>query len=60
MQQGIHVRIVPKRAQGDPHHPSCQNGYVVHIGEYLVQVAVEGQFLAEMCLPEELVEIEGV
>lgn len=60
MQQGVHVKIVPKKAQGDPHHPSCLNGYVVSIGERWVQVAVEGQFLAEICHPDEIIEMEGV
>lgn len=60
MQQGVHVKVMPKEAHGDPHHPACHNGYVVSVGPRFIQVAVEGQFLAEMCDPESLIEIEGI
>jgi hypothetical protein len=60
MQQGIQVRFVPKIAHGDPHHPSCENGYVTAIGERFISVSFPNQYLADQCLPEELIPIEGI
>lgn len=59
MRQGDYVRLVPKKAQGDPHHPSCDNGFVVAVQEQLIFVAFPGQFLAEPVDPSLLVVLEG-
>ncbi len=59
MRQGDYVKLIPKKAQGDPHHPSCDNGFVMAVQERFVFVAFTGQFLAEPVDPQLLIVLEG-
>lgn len=60
MRQGDAVRFIPPKAGGDPHHPDCDNGLVVGVGESHLFIAFPGQFLAEPVDPRYLVPMEGI
>ncbi len=59
MRIGDYVRYIHPRALGDPHHPECENGWVVSVQILDVYVIFPNQFLPEAVNPKFLIVLEG-